>query len=65
MNKLHIVDMSVDSNSASTIATTVGIVVGVVAVTAIVIFAAVLRIKRRGGSFAFGSGDLEYSKLVE
>jgi len=57
--------MSVDSNAASTIATTVGIVVGVVALTAVVIFVAVLKIRRRGGSHAFGTDYLEYSKIVE
>jgi len=57
--------VSVDSNSASTIATTVGIVVGVVALTAIVVFAAVLKLRRRGGSHALGTDYLEYSKLVE
>ena len=57
--------MSVDSNAASTIATTVGIVVGVVALTAIIIFAAVLKIRRIGGSPPCGTDSLEYSKLVE
>lgn len=65
LSKLHVVGMSVDSNAASTIATTVGIVVGVVALTAIVIFAAVFKIRRRGGSHALGTDHLEYSKLVE
>jgi hypothetical protein len=65
LTKLHVVGMSVDSNAASTIATAVGIVIGVVALTAIVIFAAVLKIRRRGGSHALGTDYLEYSKLVE
>jgi len=65
LSKLHVVGMSVDSNAASTIATTVGIVVGLVALTAIVIFAAVLKIRRRGGSHTLGTDYLEYSKLVE
>jgi len=65
LSKLQLVGVSVDSNSASTIATTVGIVVGVVALTAIVVFAAVLKLRRRGGSHALGTDYLEYSKLVE
>jgi heme/copper-type cytochrome/quinol oxidase subunit 2 len=59
------VEMPVDRSPASTIATAVGIVIGIVAVIAIVIFAAVIKMRKRGGSHAFGSGDLEYSKLVE
>jgi heme/copper-type cytochrome/quinol oxidase subunit 2 len=65
LSKLQIVGMPVESNAASTVAATVGIVVGVVALTAIIIFAAVVKLRRRGGSHAFGADDLEYSKLVE
>lgn len=65
LSKPHIVGTSVDSNAASTVAAVIGIVVGVVALTAIVVFAAVLKIRRRGGSHALGTDYLEYSKLVE
>jgi hypothetical protein len=59
--KLQTVEMSVDSSHA----TAVGIVVGAAAVIAIVIFAAVLKMWKRGGSHTFGTDGLEYSKLVE
>jgi heme/copper-type cytochrome/quinol oxidase subunit 2 len=63
-SKVQIIEMPSDTNPASTIATTVGIV-SIVAVIAIVIFAAVVKMRRRGGSHAFGTDDLEYSKLME
>lgn len=63
LSKLHVVGMSVDSNPASTVATTVGIVVGVVALTAIVIFAAVLKIRRRGSSSQNKQWDFPISQM--
>lgn len=56
--------MPVNSSPASAIAATVGIV-SLVAVITVVIFAAVTKIRKRDGSHAFGTEDLEYSKLME
>jgi hypothetical protein len=53
--------MSGDSNPA----TVVGVVVGVAAVITLVIYAAVLKIRKRGGLHTFGTDGLEYSKLVK
>jgi hypothetical protein len=61
---VQIVEMPVNSSTTSSIAIAVGIV-SIVAVIAVVIFAAVMKIRKRGGSHAFGTEDLEYSKLME
>jgi hypothetical protein len=61
---VQIVEMPVNSSPASAIAATIGIV-SLMAVIAVVIFAAVMKIRKRGGSHEFGTEDLEYSKLME
>lgn len=63
LSKLQIVGMPVESNAASTVAATVGIVVGVVALTAIIIFAAVVKLRRRGSNSQNKRWDFPISQM--